>query len=231
MKMRTRVLFVAVGLSICLLITALVLVTRGSQRSGVRPDVASQKIGNTSVAGQPDAGNNRYPERVIAGFQPWQEGNPFVTGDSFAGIAQAEDKAGFDFVRPSSSLANDDLVVGTFVEIIPGEPTDPEPCGRAGVRHAAVEYSTGILLIIDLVSGTACPFDKDPNSVYQSMVGARLYWKLQTINGVLALMSPGNPAVSAPAFVDLVVKGQRVRLFSEHQKVDLAALIEVAGSV
>jgi hypothetical protein len=230
MKMRTRVLFLAVGLSICL-IAAVVVVMRASQRTDVRPRVAGQDKRNSAVADHVDAGNSPHPERVIAGFQPWQEGNPFVTGDQFAGIAQAEAKAGFDFVRPSSSLANDDLVVGTFVEIIPGDPTDPEPCGQAGVRHAAIEYSTGMLLIVDLVSGTGCPFDKDPSSVYQSMVGAQANWKLQTINGVLALTSPGDPAVSAPAFVDLVVKGERVRLFAEHQKVDLAALIVVAGSV
>jgi hypothetical protein len=238
-KMRTRVLLIAASLSICL-IAALVLVTRGSQLSNVRPDVHRSDVGpnatsqnspNSSVVGQPDVGDNPYPKRDIAGFQPWEGGNPFVTGDEFADIAQAEAKAGFDFVRPSSSLANDDLVVGTFVEVIPGDPTDPEPCGRASVQHSAIEYSTGVLLIVDLVSGTGCPFDKDPSSVYQSMVGAHSYWKLQPINDVLALTSPGNPAVSAPAFVDFVLKGERVRLFAEHQKVDLAALIEVAASV
>jgi len=175
------------------------------------------------------------PERsrpIVAGPQPDRDVGPFLLGQKLATIAEAEEAAGYHFVRPDDALANDALVMAAFVEEVPGDKNAETDCLRSDVRQGAVDYTSGILVMVELVSGTGCPFDLDPEGSYETMAATSGgLWQTTTVDSVTALVSPGYEKNSSPAFVDLTIQGIRVRIFAMYAPIDLATLTAVAETL
>jgi hypothetical protein len=53
---------------------------------------------------------------------------------------------------------------------IPGDPNESPMPLRADVVQVALDYQSGVLITVELVSGTQSLFDLDPASQYQLMV-------------------------------------------------------------
>jgi hypothetical protein len=218
--MRRRLLIV--GSIIAIVAVAVILGFRGlSSKTSVAPGAArgpTATESSPSPTAQFDLGSSR-------------DRGPFGTGQKFATVAEAEAVAAYHFVRPAHALANDALVRAVFFERVPGEQGSTD-CSGSDVLHGAIDYTSGVLITIEHVAGTGCPFDLDPAGSYASMAASSEgLWQTTTIDGVSALVSPGYQKNSSPAFVDLTIQGVRVTIYAMYAPIDLATLTEVAETL
>lgn len=79
---------------------------------------------------------------------------------------------------------------------------------RADVVHVALDYQSGVVITVELVSGTQNPFDLDPASQYQLMVPDTPGAQTTTVLGAPAMTIPSDS--SGPGVVDVTMQGERV---------------------
>ena len=217
--MRRRLLIA--GSLLAVLMSAVILGFRVSSSDIPRADQTSQSQ-TTSDGGR---------LAVHTGPQFSRDRGPFGTGQKFATVAEAEAVAAYHLVRPDHALANDALVRAAFFERVRGEPGSTG-CTGSDVLHGAIDYTSGILITIERVAGTGCPFDLDPAGSYASMAASSEgLWETTTIDGVTALVSPGYQRNSSPAFVDLTIRGVEVTIYAMFAPIDLTTLTEVAETL
>jgi hypothetical protein len=160
-------------------------------------------------------------DRSFAIDLPRDQG-PFVEGRRVT-LSAAAEQAGFHLYRPQDVLASDDSIRAIYLEDTGG----PGPAG--GQPHLAVDYESGILLMIEPAAGL--PADRQSYlETLASEVGPPA--AVQDVHGVPALLIPeAIHGQENPGSVMFVLNGVQVTIYGQYDSFTLDELTRVANSV
>jgi hypothetical protein len=172
---------------------------------------------------------DRSPLRAEAGGITFpRDHGPFLNGSELT-ITRAEALFGRHIIRPSHGLANDASLRHVFFERIPGDPNESPMPLRADVVQVALDYQSGVLITVELVSGTQSLFDLDPASQYQLMVPDTPGAQTTTVHGAPAMTIPRDS--SGPGVVDVTMQGERVVIGGDYSPFEVSTLLEIAQTL
>jgi hypothetical protein len=111
-----------------------------------------------------------------------------------------------------------------YFERAPGDSSAPGTCAGHDVDHAAIDYSSGILIVYELVAGTGFALDADPEGQYQQEAQSWPAWTTTTINGSPGLLIPQDS--TGPAAVDFTDSGIEISVYAQYAPLDLQSLVK-----
>jgi hypothetical protein len=88
--------------------------------------------------------------RVHSGLTHSRNDGPFLFGKQMS-LMEAQSEAGFSFLLPNDSIANESIVRAVYLEMRPGDPEGETPCAKFPETQAAIDYESGLIVTYELV--------------------------------------------------------------------------------